>query len=105
MTLIDRAVSFVLPAIPKPIVGHFSKRYIAGETVDDAFEAVRGLLREGAMTTLDILGEFITTVEEARVNAQAYETLIRRIHKDELPDTNVSIKLTAFGLNVTLLLA
>jgi proline dehydrogenase len=98
MTLIDRAVSFVLPAIPKPIVGHFSKRYIAGETVDDAFEVVRGLLRDGAMATLDILGEFITTVEEARVNALAYETLIRRIHKDELPDTNVSIKLTAVGL-------
>jgi proline dehydrogenase len=98
MTLIDRAVSFVLPAIPKPIVGHFSKRYIAGETVDDAFEVVRGLLRDGAMATLDILGEFITTVEEARVNALAYETLIRRIHKDELPHTNVSIKLTAVGL-------
>ena len=36
-SLFNRAVSLLLPAVPKPIVGRFSRRYIAGLTVDEAF--------------------------------------------------------------------
>lgn len=98
MRLLDRTVSFLLPAVPRPIVGYFSKRYIAGSSVEDAFRVVRELADTGAMSTLDILGEFITTAEEARVNGQAYETLLRRIQHDRLSQTNVSVKLSALGL-------
>ncbi len=98
MSLLDKAVSFALPAVPKPIVGFFSKRYIAGSTREDAFRVVRQLSAEGAMSTLDILGEFITSVDEADANARAYVELVLAIAAEKLADANVSVKLTAFGL-------
>ena len=98
MNLIDRAVSMTLPIVPKPIVRYFSKRYIAGTTIDDAFAVVRDLRGQGAMSTLDILGEFISKPEQADRNTAAYEELVERIGQDRLPDAHVSIKLTALGL-------
>ena len=98
MSLLDRAVSFVLPAVPKPIVGYFSKRYIAGASRDDAFRVVRELERRGAMATLDILGEFISSPEQADANTRAYVDLVRAIAAEGFAQTNVSVKLTALGL-------
>ena len=98
MSLLDKAVSLALPAVPKPIVGHFSKRYIAGPSVEDALRVVRELHREGAMATLDILGEFITSTDQADANTRAYVDLVRRIGAESLPHANVSVKLTALGL-------
>ena len=98
MSLLDKTISLTLPAVPKPIVGYFSKRYIAGATRDDAFRVVRELASEGAMTTLDILGEFISSIDEADANADAYVKLVQAIAAEKLPETNVSVKLTAFGL-------
>jgi proline dehydrogenase len=98
MSVLDRAVSLLLPLVPKPIVRHFSKPYIAGTSVDDAFRVVRELREEGAMATLDILGEFISTREEAERNLEAYRDLIERITAESLPETNISIKLTGLGL-------
>lgn len=98
MSWFDRAAALTLPAVPKPIVGYFSRRYIAGSTMADAFRVVRELLGQGAMATLDILGEFISSLEEADANAAAYVELIDRIQAEGLPDANVSVKLTALGL-------
>ena len=98
MSVLDKAVSLALPAVPKPIVGYFSKRYIAGSTLDDALRVVRALAGDGAMATLDILGEFISSVEQADLNTQAYVGLVRRIASEGLPGANVSVKLTALGL-------
>jgi proline dehydrogenase len=98
MSLFDKAISLTLPAVPKPIVGYFSKRYIAGSTRDDAFRVVRELEREGAMATLDILGEFISSLEEADANTRAYVELVQQIAVEKLAPANVSVKLTALGL-------
>lgn len=98
MSLLDKTISLTLPAVPKPIVGYFSKRYIAGPHRDDAFRVVRELSREGAMATLDILGEFISTLTEADANTRAYVELVRQIAAEKLADANVSVKLTALGL-------
>jgi proline dehydrogenase len=98
MSLLDRTISLLLPAVPKPVVRYFSRRYIAGTTIDDAFHVVRELQREGAMSTLDILGEFITSSEEAHRNTEAYEELIRRVCEERLEETHISVKLTALGL-------
>jgi proline dehydrogenase len=98
MSLLDRAVSLALPAVPKPIVGYFSRRYIAGPTVEDAFRVARQLSARGAMATLDILGEFISTPEEAAANARAYLDLLHAIARSGLRQVNVSVKLTALGL-------
>ena len=94
----NKAIALALPAVPKPIVGFFSKRYIAGSSRDDAFRVVRELEREGAMATLDILGEFITSLDEAEASTRAYVDLIRHVAAERLAATNVSVKLTALGL-------
>lgn len=98
MNWLDRSISATLPFVPKPIVRFFSRRYIAGTTVEDAFRTVRELQQTGAISTLDILGEFITTPEEARRNTDAYVELIRRIGEERLENSHVSVKLTALGL-------
>ena len=98
MSLLDRAVSLTLPLVPKPIVRRFSKRYIAGSTLDDALKVVSDLHRQGAMVTMDILGEFISTHDEAVANTEDYLALLQRIHDERLPETNVSVKLSALGL-------
>jgi len=98
MNLFDRAVSLTLPFVPKPVVRRFSSRYIAGSTVDAALEVVRDLHRQRAMVTMDILGEFISTPEEATTNTEDYLALLQRIHDERLEETNVSVKLSALGL-------
>jgi len=98
MSVLNRTVSLLLPAVPKPLVGYFSRRYIAGATVEDAFSVARELDREGSLATLDILGEFISTPDEAATNTVAHVELVRRIADERLPGTNVSVKLTSLGL-------
>ena len=98
MGLLDRAISLTLPAVPKPLVRVFSRRYIAGSTMDEAFAVVQKIERQGAMTTLDILGELTHTLDEAREHTDAYNRLARRIAEQKLAQTNVSVKLTAIGL-------
>lgn len=98
MSLFDRAVSLTLPLVPKPIVRRFSSRYIAGSKLDDALKVVSDLHRQGAMVTMDILGEFISTRDEATTNTEDYLALLQRIHDERLQETNVSVKLSALGL-------
>jgi proline dehydrogenase len=99
VALLDRAIVSALPAVPKPIVRRISSRYIAGETVDEACHVVEGLNAAGKMATIDVLGEEITTPEEARHIAYAYDDVFRAIRDREL-DSNVSVKLTGLGLKL-----
>jgi len=98
MSLLDRAISLALPLVPKPIVRHFSRPYIAGATIDDALRVVRDLERQGVLSTIDILGEFVTRLDEAEANAAEYVALVRRLHAERLACANVSVKLSALGL-------
>ena len=100
MSLIDSALVRLLPAVPKPVVQLFSSRYIAGATLADAVECVRGLNAGGKMATVDVLGEEITREEEAGGIAQAYDDVFVAIDKAAL-DSNVSVKLTALGLGLS----
>ena len=100
MRLLDRALSMALPFVPRSIVGRFSRKYIAGSTVDDALRVVRDLRQQGALATLDILGEFLSTREEAEAATRAHEDLFRRIAAEKLAETNVSVKLSALGLTI-----
>ena len=99
MSLVDHAIARVLPAVPKPVVQLFSRRYIAGSTLTDAVHAVQRLNREGKLATIDVLGEEITHEAEARAIAQAYRDVFAAIERDRL-DANVSVKLTALGLDL-----
>jgi proline dehydrogenase len=98
MGLIGRTISLTLPVVPKPVVRYFSRPYVAGTSMDQALAVVRDLADQGAMSTLDILGEFVSREAEANANTEAYLALIKRIESDGLSDTHVSVKLTALGL-------
>jgi proline dehydrogenase len=99
VALLDRAIVSALPAVPKPIVRRISQRYIAGERVEDACRVVKELNAQGKMATIDVLGEEITTPEEARHIAYAYDDVFRAIDEQGL-DSNVSVKLTGMGLKL-----
>ena len=97
----DRTIVRLLPAVPRPVVQRLSARYIAGSTIDDAARVVDELNGQGTLATVDVLGEEITSPNEARAIAREYHELLARIDDDEL-DSNISIKLTALGLDLDL---
>jgi proline dehydrogenase len=98
MGLLDRTISLTLPVVPKPVVRFFSRPYIAGATVEEAMATVRELAAQGALSTLDILGEFVTSMDEANAGTDQYIALVRRITKDVPAHGNISVKLSALGL-------
>jgi proline dehydrogenase len=100
VSLFDSALVRLLPAVPKPVVQLFSSRYIAGATLAEAVECVRELNSGGKMATVDVLGEEITREEETRAIAQAYRDVFAAIDEAAL-DSNVSVKLTALGLELS----
>ena len=78
----------------------FASRFVAGETLDTAIEAVRQLNARGITATLDLLGESVRNEAEARESARAYIEMLDRIREKKL-DANVSLKLTAMGLDIS----
>jgi proline dehydrogenase len=99
LAIFDRAIVRMLPAVPRPLVQKLSERYIAGPELKDARETVRKLNAEGKVATIDVLGEEITTEEEAAAIVRAYLDVFADIERCGL-DSGVSVKLTALGLNL-----
>jgi proline dehydrogenase len=100
VTLLDKALVRVLPVVPRPVVQLFSARYIAGSTLADAERVVRSLNEDGKRATVDVLGEEIKNDDEARAIARAYRDVFTMIERERL-DANVSVKLTALGLELS----
>lgn len=98
-SLFDRLVVGTLPLVPRAVVRKFAHRYVAGETVEDAVRTVRSLEAEGAMSTIDVLGESVTRREQAEATRNAYVRVLETIVANRLP-ANVSIKPTAVGLSI-----
>jgi proline dehydrogenase len=75
-------------------------RFVAGETAEEAIAAVRALNAKGITATVDLLGESVTSEAEARATAREYVDLLDRMERERL-DANVSVKLTAMGMDVS----
>lgn len=99
MRFINSAIAGVLPIIPKPIVGRFAKKYIAGETLEDATRVIAKLNGQGFMCTANILGEYITNIEEADKYLNSYKEVLSSITEKNL-DMNISIKMTQLGMGI-----
>ncbi len=95
--MLNRLVVAALPVIPKTIVGLVSRRYIAGERLDDAVNQIRILNSGGFSCTTDLLGEYITRVDEADANRKQIESIFGAIEQHHLNST-VSVKLSQMGL-------
>ncbi len=99
MTLFDRLIRHGMPFVPKPIVGKVAKRYVAGEEVADAVRTIRDLNAEGAMATVDVLGEEVREPSKAEAAVEQYLGLLETINREKI-DANVSIKPTMLGLKI-----
>ena len=99
MSLFDTLVKYGMPFVPKPIVGRVARRYVAGDTLDDAAHTLRALNEEGAMGTVDILGEEVREPVKATAAVAEYLRLLERIEAEKL-DANISIKPTMLGLKI-----
>ena len=77
------------------------RRFVAGDTVDDAVATAAALVADGLAVSLDHLGENVTDTEGAEATVQAYLDLLHRLHVDELAShAEVSVKLSATGQSV-----
>jgi proline dehydrogenase len=77
-----------------------TRRFIAGETLDDELRVCAQLQAQNMSTALDHLGENVTTLDDARQSAEAYEIALDEIAARRLPAT-VSIKVTQFGVDIS----
>lgn len=96
-SMLNKMIAGILPHMPKKIVWLFSKEYIAGETLEQAIVNARKLNAEGILTTIDVLGEFISTLGEAEANKKEYLEVIEAAEKAGVKG-NYSLKPTFFGL-------
>src|SRR5689334_12399196 len=78
----------------------FARRFVAGETADEAIAAVAELNKKGITASLDLLGESVHNEAEARAAGAAYVDLIERITKRGV-NANVSLKLTQMGFDLS----
>ena len=93
----SRMVVAMTIRMPRWFVGWVSRRYVAGPTLEDAVKVMQRLSKEGACFTIDVLGEEISSMEEATFFLEEYKRVITAIIDNTL-DSNLSIKPTAFGL-------
>jgi proline dehydrogenase len=77
-----------------------TRRFVAGENLTDAVEAIRKLNRQGISASFDHLGESITSEKETQAEVDEYVHVLDSIHETGL-DSNVSVKLTQLGLDVS----
>jgi proline dehydrogenase len=95
--MLNKLIANILPHMPKKLVWVFSKRYIAGETVEESLLASKLLNEKNIEVTIDLLGEFINTIDEAEENKNQYLEIINRFTAEKIKG-NFSLKPTMFGL-------
>ncbi len=75
------------------------ERFVAGETLDELVLAIKNLNAAKIKTSVDYLGENVSSEEQANANKHMYLSLLDRIQSETL-DSHVSVKLTALGLDI-----
>ena len=77
----------------------FARRFIAGEKIEEAIEAARAIQARGMELTLDLLGESVTTLDEAYAATRQYLSVVDAIVASDI-ERNLSLKLTQLGLDI-----
>jgi proline dehydrogenase len=104
MSWMDQAVLRALPFVPRPVMWRVARRYVAGETLEQALARLRALARRGHPGILDVLGEDVTGEAQAREVLSEYEHAAQALARERL-DAYVSVKPTHFGLRTSEALA
>jgi proline dehydrogenase len=82
-----------------PFFKRLTTRFVAGETIDEAIPFIRELNSEGSVASFDHLNESVGSDAEAAQEVNEYKTILGRIDDTGIR-SNVSIKLTQFGLGL-----
>src|SRR4030088_1215962 len=77
-----------------------AQRYVAGEELADGIVVAQTLNTQGLLTSLDYLGESVTSVADARRAVGAYIDALEAIAREQV-EANVSLKLTQIGLDLS----
>jgi proline dehydrogenase len=99
VSLFNNLIVSTVQVMPKSVVGFFSKKYIAGETIDDAINYVKKINAKGIYATIDVLGEAIKNKSEALESKQEAMEVLNVISKHNLM-ANLSVKPTQLGLSI-----
>jgi len=99
MKHINRIFASSMQFLPEWFVKPFAKPYVAGTETNEVLSIVKKLNDEGFSATIDILGEFVKTRDEAVDVRDKYAELIKFINEKEL-DSTISVKLTHIGLDL-----
>jgi proline dehydrogenase len=83
-----------------PSAERLTRRFVAGQGLDQELDVCRRLNRENILVTVDHLGEKVTSGDEAKASLEAYLEALRRIAAEEIA-ASVSIKLTQFGMDIS----
>ncbi|MFO7890976.1 MAG: proline dehydrogenase family protein [bacterium] len=97
MKVFNNLIVKILPIFPKSFIWLFSKRYIAGTTLQDAMDTTRELNDEGCYSTIDVLGEEVMTREETIQSRDLSIQVLKALHENKLKGS-LSVKLTSLGL-------
>jgi len=95
--MLNKLIANILPYMPKKLVWVFSRRYIAGETIEEGLLASKLLNEQNIEVTIDLLGEFIETLDEAVANKEHYLKIVEQFTQEKVKG-NFSLKPTMFGL-------
>ncbi len=99
MSILNNIIVFTVQLMPRSVVGFFSKKYIAGDTIEKAVQCVKDLNSRGIYATMDVLGESITQKEEAAEAKNKCLEVLDTIVQNNLM-ANLSLKPTQMGLNI-----
>ncbi|GJQ61753.1 MAG: proline dehydrogenase [Melioribacteraceae bacterium] len=99
MNFLNQLIVRFVKILPKSLVYLFAKKYIAGTKLQDAVNAVKDLNSKNIMATMDVLGEAISSKEEAIAAKEECFEVLDAI-KDNNLDANLSIKPTQLGLSI-----
>jgi len=95
--MINKIIASALPYMPEKLLWIFSKKYIAGKSIFDVIKVTKKLNDEGSLVTLDLLGEYVNTLDEAEVYKNNYAEIIKQAEIASIK-ANYSLKPTMFGL-------
>ena len=99
MNVINNTIVGFVKLLPKSIVYIFAKKYVAGPSVEDGIRVVKDLNAKGIVATMDVLGEAISSKEEAEETTKECLEILDAIQDHKL-NANLSIKPTSLGLAI-----
>lgn len=99
MSFFNKVIVNLLPIVPKSIIHIFAKKYIAGSNLKDAITIIKKLNAQNILTTIDILGEDITSRENALKVVDEYKEALTEITRHKI-NSNISVKPTHLGLKL-----